>query len=190
MNNAPFPSLSGHLLVAMPTLDDPNFERGVTLICQHDENGAVGLMINRPADFGFERVLQQLNLANRPLHDINVPVLMGGPVQPERGFIVHPAGMGHWESSHDIDARWAITTSRDILASLANNDGPEPALLVLGYAGWAAGQLERELSDNAWLTAEATEQILFHTEAGQRWQAATRSLGFDSHQLSHHVGHA
>lgn len=189
MSKTSFPSLSGQLLVAMPSLADPNFERSVTLLCQHDESGAVGLVINRPASFDFDRVLEQLDL-KRGAADIEVPVFVGGPVQPERGFVLHRAGGPDWDSSHAIGARWSITTSRDILAALADGSGPQPALLVLGYAGWTAGQLEQELGENAWLTAAATEQILFEIDPGQRWQAATQSLGFDSHQLSGHAGHA
>lgn len=185
-----FQSLSGQLLVAMPNLDDPGFSRGVTLLCQHDAQGAVGLLINRPADFQFRDVLGQLQLSS-DRKDINrFPVLIGGPVQPERGFVVHPAAQGEWDSSYRINEHWAITTSRDILAAIARGEGPDQALMILGYAGWGAGQLEQELLDNAWLTAAADRQILFDTAMEQRWQAATRSMGFDSHQLSPHVGHA
>lgn len=190
MSEKPFPSLSGQLLVAMPALADPHFERSVTLLCQHDENGAVGLIINRPTKLSFANVLEQLDLPRGGRQAMDIPVLFGGPVQPERGFIVHPAGTDRWESSHRINDAWAITTSRDILTALADGSGPQPALLVLGYAGWSAGQLEQELSDNAWLTAAATPGILFDTGIDERWEAATRSIGFDSHQLSHHVGHA
>ncbi len=190
MSGKSFTSLSGQLLVAMPGMSDPNFARGVTLLCQHNKDGAVGLVVNKAADFTFNKVLEQLDLDNSRQGIDQVPVLIGGPLQPERGFIVHPADDGDWESSHRIDGHWAITTSRDILAAMAAGTGPRHALLALGYAGWSAGQLEQELADNAWLTVSATTQILFDTEVDERWQAATRLMGFDSHQLSPHVGHA
>lgn len=190
MSEQPFQSLSGQLLVAMPGMADPSFQGSVTLICQHDQNGAVGLTVNRPADFGFASVLNQLDLASDPEHTGRVPVLIGGPVQPERGFVLHHASEDGWESSHVIDGQWAITTSRDILVAMAGGNGPEEAALALGYAGWSAGQLEQELADNAWLTVAATSQILFRTDIAQRWHAATQLLGFESHQLSSHVGHA
>lgn len=185
-----FTSLSGQLLIAMPGLDDPNFARGVMLLCQHNDEGAVALVVNKAADFPFARVLEQLELDSDAEGIDQVPVLIGGPLQPERGFILHPAGDGDWESSHNINAKWAITTSRDILVAMADGTGPQQALLALGYAGWSAGQLEQELVDNAWLTVEATPQILFDTDVDDRWQAATRLMGFDSHQLSTHIGHA
>ena len=190
MSETAFTSLSGQLLVAMPSMGDPNFERGVTLLCQHNDEGAVGLMVNRPAEFTFPRVLDQLDMPTDRDDIKTVQVLMGGPMQPERGFILHPAGDGEWESSHRINEHWAITTSRDILLAMATGKGPRQALLALGYAGWGAGQLEQELAENAWLTVAATSQILFDIDADDRWQAATRLMGFDSHQLSQHVGHA
>mgnify|MGYP002713044480 CR=1 FL=1 len=190
MSEKSFTSLSGQLLVAMPGLTDSNFVRGVTLLCQHNDEGAVGLVINKAADFTFDKVLDQLDLDSDLAQVDRVPVLIGGPLQPERGFIVHPADDGQWESSHRIDGHWAITTSRDILAAMAAGEGPRHALLALGYAGWGAGQLEQELAENSWLTVSATSQILFDTEVDERWQAATRLMGFDSHQLSPHIGHA
>lgn len=190
MSDKSFTSLSGQLLVAMPGMSDPHFARGVTLLCQHNAEGAVGLMVNRAADFTFDKVLEQLDLGSERDDIDHVPVLIGGPLQPERGFILHPADTCEWESSHRIDGHWAITTSRDILSAMAAGSGPRQALLALGYAGWAAGQLERELADNAWLTVTATTGILFDTDVDDRWQAATRLMGFDSHQLSPHIGHA
>lgn len=190
MSDTSFTSLSGQLLVAMPSMDDPNFERGVMLLCQHNDEGAVGLVVNKAAEFPFAKVLEQLELSSDGDAIDQVPVLIGGPLQPERGFILHSADDGDWESSHKINAQWAITTSRDILVAMSDGKGPLPALLALGYAGWGAGQLEQELADNAWLTVAATPQILFETDIDDRWHAATRLMGFDSHQLSPHVGHA
>lgn len=174
----------------MPSMDDPNFERGVMLLCQHNDEGAVALVVNKAAEFPFAKVLDQLELNSDGDGIDQVPVLIGGPLQPERGFILHRADDGDWEASHKINAQWAITTSRDILVAMSAGTGPQPALLALGYAGWGAGQLEQELADNAWLTVAATPQILFETDVDDRWPAATRLMGFDSHQLSPHIGHA
>lgn len=190
MSNVPFTSLSGHLLVAMPGMTDPHFAHGVTLLCQHSTDGAVGLLVNKAANFDFGKVLDQLDLVTEREELKQTPVLIGGPLQPERGFILHPADDKPWGSSHLVSEQWAITTSRDILEAMARGDGPDQALLVLGYAGWAPGQLEQELADNAWLTVEASSAILFDIDVDQRWQAATRLMGFDGHQLSSHIGHA
>lgn len=186
----PFASLSGQLLIAMPGMGDPRFVEGVTLICQHDENGAVGLLVNRPSDFQLSDVLMQLELTcDKQAADARVPVLTGGPVQPERGFVLHRSN-GEWDSSYRVNDHLAITTSRDVLAAIAEGTGPAPAAMMLGYAGWAAGQLEKELLDNAWLTAVATDDILFETAMDSRWQAATALVGIAPHQLFHHAGHA
>lgn len=183
-------SLCGQLLIAMPSMGDPRFERGVTLICQHDAEGAVGLLINRPSEYQLSDVLKQLHIPNARMEaNSAVPVLTGGPVQPDRGFVLHPVD-GDWESSYHINRHWAITTSRDVLAAIASDAGPPRAIMMLGYAGWAAGQLEQELLDNAWLTTTATEQILFDTSMDERWQVATASLGVEPHQLLHPPGHA
>lgn len=183
-------SLCGQLLIAMPSMADPRFERAVTLICQHDTEGAVGLLINQPSEYQLNDVLTQLQIPHaRAEANSAVPVLTGGPVQPDRGFVLHPVD-GDWESSYRINRHWAITTSRDVLAAIASDEGPPRAIMMLGYAGWGPGQLEQELLDNAWLTASATEQILFETSMEQRWQAATASLGIEPHQLLYRAGHA
>lgn len=182
-------SLSGQLLIAMPAMGDPNFERGVTLLCQHGEDGAVGLMINRPSDFQLSDILEQMHITCVRDDIDDIPVLIGGPVQPDRGFVLHPQG-GDWDSSFAINEHWAITTSRDILAAIAAGKGPEQALLMLGYAGWESGQLEEELCANAWLLTEAVDRILFSTDIAKRWHAATALVGIEAHQLTHYVGHA
>lgn len=185
-----FASLSGQLLIAMPGMGDPRFAEGVTLICQHDENGAVGLLVNRPSDYRLSDVLAQLALqCDQEATNARIPVLTGGPVQPERGFVLHHAG-NRWDSSYQVTEHLAITTSRDVLVAIAEGKGPAPAAMMLGYAGWAAGQLEQELLDNAWLTAVATDGILFETAMDNRWQAATALVGIAPHQLLHHAGHA
>ena len=182
-------SLTGHLLIAMPGLRDPNFEHGVAFVCQHGEDGAMGLLINRLSDYRLGALLQQMQLPCDDLAAAEQPVLSGGPVQPERGFVLHPAE-GHWSSSYRINDRLALTTSRDILEAMAAGRGPRRALVALGYAGWEAGQLEQELRDNAWLTVEADEPLLFDTALGQRWSTAAARVGVDTARLAHYAGHA
>ncbi|HET8899797.1 MAG TPA: YqgE/AlgH family protein [Rhodanobacteraceae bacterium] len=189
MSSDTLPSLSGQLLIAMPAIGDPHFERGVALLCQHDDSGAAAVLINRRSEYGFRDVLRHLDLPADHAGLDRVPVLVGGPVQPERGFVLHSAD-SQWESSYRINAQWAITTSRDILIAMAEGRGPQRALMTLGYAGWSPGQLEQELGDNAWLTVEAVDAILFDTALDERWQAATRLVGIESFQLTPYAGHA
>lgn len=181
--------LSGQLLIAMPALGDPNFAHGVALLCQHDENGAAALLVNRPSEYGFRDILKHLNLPIDRAELDTIPVLVGGPVQPERGFVLHPAD-STWESSYGINERWAVTTSRDILVAMAEGRGPKRALMILGYAGWSAGQLEAEIGDNAWLTVAAADSILFDTALDERWRAATELVGIQPYQLASYAGHA
>jgi putative transcriptional regulator len=171
--------LTGHFLIAMPGLVDPPFSRGVALLCQHDEGGAVGLLVNQLSEYRFGDVLAQMKL--------DCPD--GGPVQQERGFVLHREH-GAWESSYRINAAWSVTTSRDILVAMAAGDGPSQAVMALGYAGWDAGQLEQELMANTWLTAEASDSIVFDTPLEDRWSAAAGLVGVDPRQLSSYAGHA
>lgn len=182
-------SLAGHFLIAMPTMGDPQFTRGVTLLCQHNEDGAIGLLVNRMSDFSLGDVLAQMQLECDDPAVTALPVLSGGPVQPERGFVLH-LGEQSWESSYRVNPTWSVTTSRDILLAIAAGEGPERALVALGYAGWSAGQLDQELKDNAWLTAEASERIVFETPLEQRWNAAAGLVGVDPSQLAGYAGHA
>lgn len=182
-------SLADHFLIAMPALVDPNFARGVTLICQHDETGAMGLIINRLSDFTLGEVLKQLDLATEIVGLAEQPVLLGGPVQPDRGFVLHDDPR-EWGSTLRFGNGLAVSTSRDILEAMARGDGPAHALLALGYAGWTAGQLESEIGENAWLTVPADQAIIFHTPLEGRWQAAARTLGIDLSLLADGAGHA
>ena len=184
------PSLAGHFLIAMPAMGDPNFARGITFICQHDGDGAMGLVVNRLSDYKLGDVLQQMHMPCERVEVASTPVLMGGPVQPERGFVLHAPDERKWDSTFVISDALAVTTSRDILAAMAEGSGPKRALIALGYAGWGAGQLEQELRDNAWLTVEANDRILFETALEDRWQAAVALVGVDPSQLSDYVGHA
>lgn len=182
-------SLANTLLVAMPALDDPNFERTVTLLCQHDEEGAMGIVLNRPADYRLGDLLDQLGIAGAGEALAAVPVLSGGPVQPERGFVLHDDPRP-WASTLRFGDGLALTTSRDILEAMVRGEGPRRALVALGYAGWGAGQLERELAQNSWLTVPVETDLLFGTPLEQRWHAAARTLGVDMSRLADYAGHA
>jgi putative transcriptional regulator len=190
MSAVPNPqTLAGHFLIAMPSLAEPPFSRSVAFLCQHDEDGAVGLLVNRLSEYRLGDVLAQLKLDCSDQELADRPVLIGGPVQQERGFVLHREH-GHWESSYRINAEWSVTTSRDILVAMAAGEGPQDALMALGYAGWSAGQLEQELKDNSWLTAEANERVMFHTPLEERWSAAAGLVGVDPLQLPGYAGHA
>jgi putative transcriptional regulator len=182
-------TLAGQFLIAMPALTDPNFCRGVAIVCQHGEDGAIGLMVNRLSEFSLGDVLEQMKLPCEDPDVADMPVLLGGPVQPERGFVLH-TGEGHWESSYRINKDWSVTTSRDILVAMAAGEGPSRAVVALGYAGWDAGQLEHELMDNAWLTAEADARIVFEAPVEERWIDAAGLVGVDPTQLTGYAGHA
>lgn len=182
--------LAGHFLIAMPGLKDPNFERGVTFLCQHDEGGALGITINRPMDLRIGDVLEQLDIdAEANPAWSRQPVLLGGPVHPDRGFVLHDR-CGCWNSSVDVSDRLALTTSRDILEALARGDGPPNAVLALGYAGWAPGQLESEIRENAWLSGPGDPALIFDVPLESRWVVAAQALGIDITQLSGVAGHA
>ncbi|CAN5198734.1 YqgE/AlgH family protein [soil metagenome] len=181
--------LGSHLLIAMPALGDPNFHRTVTLICEHSSEGALGIIINRPTTMPLRHVFEQLSLEPASPGLADQPVLNGGPVQQERGFVLHEPG-GDWESTLEISDRIQVTTSRDVLTAMAEGSGPPHAIVALGYAGWEAGQLEAEIRANAWLSAPASSAIVFELPFEQRWAAATNLLGIDPSRLSGQAGHA
>ena len=181
--------LTNQFLIAMPTMADPNFARGVTYVCQHTPEGAMGLMINRLSDYRLGDVLQQMKLDTGIVAVAQTPVYIGGPVNPERGFVLHEAG-GEWDSSFRINERLCVTTSRDILVAVAGGSGPARFLIALGYSGWSPGQLEQEMVDNAWLTAEADLDLIFQTPLDQRWNAAVALVGVNLSALSDYAGHA
>jgi len=183
------PFLADHFLIAMPSLADPNFARGVTLVCQHDREGAMGLTINRRSHFVLGEILRQMGIATRSPELAGQPVLLGGPVQPDHGFVLHDDPRD-WGSTLRFGQGLAITTSRDVLEAMAQGDGPARALVTLGFAGWGAGQLEAELADNAWLTGPVVPAVLFSTPLESRWRAAADSIGVDLTRLSDIVGHA
>jgi putative transcriptional regulator len=182
------PFLADHFLIAMPSLADPNFARGVTLLCQHDQDGAMGLTINRRSDFLLGEILRQMGIETKLPEVAGLPVLLGGPVQPDHGFVLHDDPRD-WGSTLRFGRGLAITTSRDVLEAMARGEGPARALVALGFAGWSAGQLEAELTENAWLTGPADPAILFDIPLEARWRAAADSIGIDLARLSDAVGH-
>jgi len=181
--------LTNQFLIAMPAMDDPNFSQSVTLVCEHNDQGALGIVINKALPMNLAEVFDQLGLDSEQSRVARQPVLRGGPVQTDRGFVLHTP-QGNWESSLPFSERVHLTTSRDILDALARGEGPEHAVIALGYAGWGAGQLENEMAQNAWLTVPADERLLFDTPLDERWQAACRLLGVDLLHLSSDAGHA
>ena len=183
-------TFAGQFLIAMPSIAEPPFAHGVAFLCQHGEDGAVGLLINQLSEYRLGDVLAQMKLPCEDPEIADSPVLIGGPVQQERGFVLHREH-GHWDSTYRIDDEWSVTTSRDILVAMARGDGPRRAVVTLGYAGWEAGQLEQEVMENAWLNTRAHEHIVFDTPIEERWFAATRTMGVrDPFQLAGYAGHA
>ena len=183
------PYLSNQLLIAMPSLADSHFSQTVTLICEHTAQGALGIVINRPMPMSMGEVFEQLNLTCTNTEICAQPILRGGPVQPDRGFVIHRAG-SLWDSTLVVSDTIHVTTSRDVLQSIATGQGPSPMQMALGYAGWDAGQLEAEMAQNAWLNVPFKERILFYTPYEQRWQAAAHLLGINLATLSTLTGHA
>ncbi len=183
-------NLTDQFLIAMPGLNDPTFARTVTYLCQHTADGALGIIINRPSDLTLGDIMAQMQIdidaACEEVHAI--PVYHGGPVHPERGFVLHePAG--HWDSTLNISSQVAMTTSRDILEALSVGEGPQRVLVALGYAGWGEGQLEQEISQNAWLNTPASSAILFDQPPAARWKAAAGLLGVNIGLLTTQAGH-
>ena len=183
-------SLTNHLLVAMPSLADPNFSQTVTLICEHSvDKGALGIVVNKPLPMTLAEVLLQMKLEPKDGGIGAQAVLRGGPVHKDRGFVVHRHG-GAWDSTHTVSEQVQVTTSRDVLAAMARGEGPNEAFIALGYAGWESGQLEKEMLDNAWLSLPVDDRILFGMPFEDRWHAVWRSLGIDVGKISHVAGHA
>ena len=182
-------SLANQLLVALPALGDPTFARSVTLVCQHDADGAMGVMVNRASEDTLGEVLRQMGIECDDKALRARPVLAGGPVHPERGFVLHD-GDGAWDSTLPITGALSVTTSRDVLEAIARGDGPANAIVALGCAGWGAGQLEQELVENSWLTVPADAELLFTLPLPLRWQASAGRLGVDLAHMADYSGHA
>jgi len=181
--------LTNHFLIAMPTLADSNFYRTVTFVCEHSAEGAMGIVINRATDLRLGDILEQLDIAAADKSLVKQPVYLGGPVQNNRGFVIHEP-LGNWESTLPVTDTVGVSTSRDILAAIAEHRGPDRYLIALGYAGWSAGQLEREIGENSWLSSPANRQILFELPVESRWSAAAGLVGVDLTTLSSEAGHA
>lgn len=186
-------NLTNHFLIAMPSMQDSHFTRSVIYICEHNEDGAMGLVINDPISININNMLSQIDV--QPVHpricqqSLSAPVLNGGPVATDRGFVLH-IRKDTYQSSIDINEQLAVTTSKDILTVLGTEAEPKQFLVTLGYSGWDAGQLEQELLDNTWLTVPANFDILFDTPAHSRWKKAVQLLGISVSQLSADAGHA
>jgi putative transcriptional regulator len=182
-------SLSNQLLIAMPGMADPNFSATVTLICEHSDEGALGIVINKPLILTLGEVFKQLDLQDADSTYAANAVMDGGPVGADRGFVLHDSGH-FYENSIEISSDIHLTFSRDVLNAMAMDKGPEKSLLALGYAGWGAGQLEDEMLANSWLSVAATPDIVFELPFDQRWAAAARTLGIDITQIAPGAGHA
>lgn len=182
-------NLTGYFLIAMPNMVDPNFNRTLTYVAEHNENGAIGLIVNRPMDMRLGTLFDRIDI---PLEDdtfANQPVYFGGPVQTDRGFVLHRPP-GEWHATLQIGDEAGLTSSRDVLQSLATTGTPSEVLVALGYAGWSAGQLEEEVTQNAWLTVPADLAIVFDLPSEERLPAAMQLLGVDYAKLSDEAGHA
>jgi putative transcriptional regulator len=202
-------SLENQFLIAMPAMGDPYFNKTVTYICEHNDEGAMGLIINSPVSISLNDLLKQIDeeddstekdeaevierlqdlTKDSLLSTLEQPVLSGGPISQNRGFVLHSTQSG-WKSSLALSENIMITTSKDILMALGTEKAPEQFMVTLGYAGWGPGQLEKELQENSWLTIEANSDIIFNTPIEQRWQKATEMLGIDLAHLSTDIGHA
>lgn len=180
--------LNNQFIIAMPNLADPNFFHAVTYLCQHNEEGALGIVINRSADMKLGEIFKQMQIRVTSAAAADTPVFVGGPVQLERGFVIHSAG-GDWDSSLVVSDSISLTTSRDILEALAVGEGPEQYLVALGYAGWGQGQLEKEMINNAWLNTPCGKAVLFDTPVEQRWSAAANQIGININLLTTPAGH-
>jgi putative transcriptional regulator len=181
--------LSNHLLVALPSLRDPHFARSVALVCQHDGDGAMGVVVNRASEYTLGEVLQQMGIASDSEALRAQVVLAGGPVHPERGFVLHDGDQA-WDSSLAVGDGLYLTTSRDVLEAMARGDGPAQAVVALGCAGWGSGQLEQELVEDSWLMVPNRREVLFELPLEQRWQAAAGSIGIDLVNYAGQSGHA
>ena len=181
--------LKDHFLLAMPGLSEGIFSHSITYICEHGESGAMGIVINQPLDLSIGEIFEHLQITSEQDFS-NEPVMAGGPVQIDHGFVLHRQCADRWEASLKVTEEITLTTSRDILRAIAREEGPEEHLIALGYAGWSAGQLEQELTENSWLTLPANSDIIFSTPATDRLGAAAALLGIDMNLISVQAGHA
>ena len=181
--------LTNQLLIAMPAMGDPNFSHTVALVCDHGPRGALGLILNKPLPMRMAEIFEQLEIELKTGSLRERQVLRGGPMQTDRGFVVHRAG-GEWDSTLKVSDAIHVTTSRDILAAMARGEGPQEAIVALGYAGWDGGQLEDEMRANAWLNAPVDSGLIFDLPFELRWEAAGRLLGVELSRISPISGNA
>ncbi len=182
-------NLTHHFLIAMPAMADPHFSRTLTYICEHNDQGALGIVVNRPLEMTLQALLEQVSIPPAGGKFKSVPIHFGGPVQVDRGFVLHTP-LGQWQSTLAVSTEIGLTTSKDILQAVARGEGPGKLFVTLGYAGWAPGQLEHELALNAWLTVQASPDVIFDLPAEKRLSAAMSLLGIDFASLSEQAGHA
>ena len=182
-------SLKNYFLLAMPRMSDPNFSQSVVYLCEHGVDGAMGLIINHQLDISVKAIFEQLDLEYEDKYADSL-IFDGGPVQRDRGFILHKSCERKWESTLAISDDISLTASKDILSDIALGNGPEESLIALGYSSWEPGQLEKELSQNSWLTIPANSAIIFNTDCANRAGAAASSIGVDIDMLALDAGHA
>jgi putative transcriptional regulator len=182
-------NLTRHFLIAMPAMVDPNFAQTLTYVCEHNPDGALGIVVNKPTDMTLQALFEQIDIPLGEHGPREARVHFGGPVQVDRGFVLHRP-LGNWQSTLAISDDLGLTTSKDVLEAVGRGEGPTDVLVSLGYAGWSAGQLEQELAQNAWLTVEADPDLMFGVPAEARLPAAMRLLGIDFSRLSGAAGHA
>jgi putative transcriptional regulator len=185
-----FMSIKDHFLLAMPELNGSPFQNAVIYICQHSEEGAMGLTINQPLDICLGEVFDDMELSGYPERIAQQPLLCGGPVETEKGFVLHKRTRTPWQTTLNISSTVSLTTSRDIIEAIARDQGPERCYITLGYSGWAPGQLEKEIAENAWLTTPADPAIIFNTPFEKRASATAAMLGIDLNCLGPQAGHA
>ena len=182
-------NLTNHFLIAMPNMADPYFANSLTYICEHNEQGALGVVVNRPIDMTIGALFEQIDIELTTEHLRDKLVFFGGPVQMDRGFVLHQP-VGDWHSTLAVNNTIGLTTSKDILLAVARGEGPSNMIVTLGYAGWEPGQLEHELSQNAWLSVQASAQVIFDLPYETRLEAAMDMLGVSRANLSDEIGHA
>jgi len=191
-------NLTHHFLIAMPGLQDDLFSHSVVYLCEHSQRGALGLVINKPCDITLKKLFDQVELPLLRTDLADAPVFFGGPVQTERGFVLHEAlpqstqvaGEPEYSSTMKIASAMAMTTSRDVLEALSKGNGPGKVMVSLGYSAWGQGQLESELSDNSWLTVPADPRLIFETPVADRYAQALQLLGVQPWMLAPDAGHA
>ena len=182
-------NLTDNFLIAMPTLEDPYFANTLVYICEHNDNGALGIIVNRPIDMDLASLFEKIDIKLDAENLAKLPIYFGGPVQLDRGFVLHRP-VGQWQSTLAVNADVGLTSSRDVLAAVGSSGLPDEIIVTLGYAGWDAGQLENELAQNSWLTVQAKNSILFDLPPEERLPAAMQKLGISFAQLSDVAGHA